>query len=238
MELEIWDMLPAEQKYSYTQSSQIMGQTGCIGHLRVDMDTNGEGFFSSWDDHMKHLKTDDFKQEFDDVIHMLRFNPEYDGILKNRTSLAKYCYSHPSCQMEDGRSFGIRVDTEQYSYLCRLNPNKGEYNAYIYAYKKDWLDHHLMQAQKGIRFIDSHYNNLFRLPDGGKIQITTPSGEKITETCRYIDEYHIEVGRSLYHICEFAERMEQNGNTVAPLTPPIEKTKPKGKERLNASIDR
>lgn len=131
MELEIWDMLPAEQKYSYSQSSQIMGQTGCIGHLRVDMDTNGEGFFSSWDDHMRHLKTDEFKQEFDDVIHMLRFNSEYDGILKNRTSLAKYCYSHPSCQMEDGRSFGIRVDTEQYSYLCRLNPNKGEYNGYM-----------------------------------------------------------------------------------------------------------
>ena len=31
---------------------------------------------------------------------------------------------------------------------------------------------------KGIRFIDSSYNNKFRLPDGGKIQITTPSGEK------------------------------------------------------------
>ena len=106
MELEIWDMLPAEQKYTYSQSSQIMGQTGCIGHLRGDMDTNGNGFFTSWTDHMAHLKTDAFKQEFDDVIHMLRFHPDYDHILKNRTSLAKYCYSHPSCQMEDGRSFG------------------------------------------------------------------------------------------------------------------------------------
>ena len=45
MEMEIWDMLPAEQKYTYSQSSQIMGQTGCIGHLRGDMDTNGNGFF-------------------------------------------------------------------------------------------------------------------------------------------------------------------------------------------------
>ena len=47
MELEIWDMLPAEQKYSYSQSSQLISQTGCIGHLRGDMDTNGEGFFTS-----------------------------------------------------------------------------------------------------------------------------------------------------------------------------------------------
>ena len=36
-------------------------------------------------------------------------------------------------------------------------------------------------------------------------------------TCRYIDDYHLEVGSNLYHICEFAERMEQNGNTVIPL---------------------
>ena len=227
MELEIWDMLPAEQMYSYTQSGQLMGQTGCIGHLRVDMDSTGEGFFSSWEDHSRQLKTDAFKQEFDDVINMLRFHPDYDHILKNRTALAKYCYSHPSCQMADGRSFGVRVDTDTYSYMCRLNPNKGEYNAYIYCYKKDWLDHHLMQAQKGIRFIDSHYNTKFRLPDGGKVVITEPSGSKHFETCRYIDEYHVEVGRSLYHICEFAERMEQNGCTVKPLTPPIEQAQSK-----------
>lgn len=237
MELEIWDMLPAEQKYSYSHSSQLISQTGCIGHLRGDMDTNGEGFFTSWTDHMTRLKTDAFKEELDDVIHMLRFHPDYDHILKNRTSLAKYCYSHPSCQMEDGHSFGIRVDTEEYSYMCRLNPNKGEYNFYIYAYKKDWLDHHLMAAQKGIRFIDSHYNNKFRLPDGGKITITMPNGNKVIESCRYIDEYHLEVGRSLFHICEFAERMEQNGNTVEPLTPPIEK-KDRRKEKTYAGIDR
>jgi hypothetical protein len=36
-------------------------------------------------------------------------------------------------------------------------------------------------------------------------------------TCRYIDEYHLEVGRYLYHICEFAEWMEEAGNTVIPL---------------------
>ena len=238
MRLEIRDMLPDEQKYSYTQSTQIMGQTGCIGHLRADMDTDGNAFLSSWNDHIQPLKTDEFKQELNEVINALRFDPAYGEILKNRASLQKYCSRHPSCQMEDGRSYGIRVDTEEYSYMCRLNPDKGEYNFYIYAYKKDWLDHHLMQAQKGIRFIDSHYNNRFRLPDGGKITITMPNGNKVIETCRYIDEYHVEVGRSLFHICEFAERMEQNGNSVEPLTPPIEKDKPKRKEKANAGIDR
>lgn len=31
---------------------------------------------------------------------------------------------------------------------------------------------------KEIRFIDSHYNELFRIPDGGQIMITTPDGGK------------------------------------------------------------
>ena len=31
-----------------------------------------------------------------------------------------------------------------------------------------------------------------------------------------IDEYHTEVGSNLYHICEFAERMQKNGATYEP----------------------
>ena len=34
MELEIISMTPQERMYSYSQSSQIEAQTGCIGHLR------------------------------------------------------------------------------------------------------------------------------------------------------------------------------------------------------------
>lgn len=35
--------------------------------------------------------------------------------------------------------------------------------------------------------------------------------------CRYIDDFHTEVGDTIYHICEFAERMEKIGAAVAPL---------------------
>ena len=223
MDLEVWDILPNEQLYTYSQSTSIESRCGLIGHLRADMDTDGNGFFTTWDDHNTELKTQTFKDEFDEVIRALRFDPEYDGILKDRKTLARYCYSHPSCQMADGRSFGIRVDTEQYSYLCRLNPNKGEYNAYIYAYKREWLDQHLSEAQKGIRFIDSRYHELFRIPDGGKIRIRRKDGSLAERVCRYIDDYHAEIGSSLYHICEFAEQMEYQGNTVEPVRQPLSK---------------
>ena len=35
--------------------------------------------------------------------------------------------------------------------------------------------------------------------------------------CRYVDETHLEVGNNLYHICEFAERMQRSGILVIPL---------------------
>ncbi len=60
---------------------------------------------------------------------------------------------------------------KKYAYLLRLNPDRGEYNLYCYCYRRDWLDQHLKDAEKGIRFIDSHYKELFRIPDGGKVKI-------------------------------------------------------------------
>ena len=67
-----------------------------------------------------------------------------------------------------------------------------------------------------IRFIDSRYKTLFYLPDGENIVVTRPDGERLTKPCKFLDEYHLLVGREVYHICQFAERMEQAGNTYAP----------------------
>ena len=119
-------MTEEEDKYTFSQSSQISGQTGLIGYLRADMDTDGNGFFSTWFDHKKDLKTDEFKQEFDKVINSLR---EDGDILHDRAALSKYCHSTPQAKMNtDQEYYGVRVDTEKYAYLMRLNPNKGEYN--------------------------------------------------------------------------------------------------------------
>lgn len=77
-------------------------------------------------------------------------------------------------------------------------------------------DKHIQKAEQGIRFIDPQYKELFRIPDGGKVIVTTSWGEKREYPCRFIDEYHTEVGSNLYHICEFAERMQKNGATYEP----------------------
>ena len=62
---------------------------------------------------------------------------------------------------------------------------------------------------KDIRFIDSHYKDLFRIPDGGCVQIHYPD-ETVVKPCKFIDEYHTQVGYNVFHICQFAEVMERN----------------------------
>lgn len=210
-----------ERKYTYSQSAQIEAQTGLIGHLRADMDSSGDGFFTAWEDHVAERNTKDFRLCFDEVINALRYGDDFERILTNRTSLGAYCYGHPDTSFGNDREYGVRVDTTLYSMLMRLNPHPREYNLYCYCYVRDWLDQHLRKAKHGIRFIKPDYTELFRIPDGDKIRIFTGSGDTRDRACRYIDDYHLETNDGfstrLYHICEFAERAESTGAVVIPL---------------------
>ena len=220
MELTIRPMTAQERMYAYSQSSQIESQTGCIGHLRADFGGTGEEFFSSWTDHRRDLKTQDFKDEFDEVINALRSEKEYGPMLKDLHCLAKRCYSNPESCYGNDREFGFRADTPSYTFMLRLNPNKGDYNLYCYCFKRDWLDRHLAHAAKGIRFITPDYTEKFRIEDGDSIRVIREDKESRDQVCRYIDDYHMEIvgiGDSLYHICQFAEMLERNGSKVIPI---------------------
>lgn len=223
--MEIRPLTEAEQKYTYTQSMQIQGQTGSIGHLRGDFDRSGNGFFTTWNDHRVQWKTDEFKTELDDVINALR--SEAYGLLQNRFAMCKYAAQYPESSFEGNycMEYGFRAETEKHAFLLRCNPAQGDYNFYCYCYVKEWLDRHIQKAQKGIAFIDSSYHELFHIADGEKIVITDALGEKSERVCRYIDEYHTEIGSNLYHICQFAEIMERSGATYRPAGMKPEKSK-------------
>ncbi len=208
-------LLPNERKYTYSQSAQLRSQTGSIGYLRGDFGSTGARFYSSWFDICPLLKTDAFRAEFDEVINSLR---ESGMLLENRSGIGRFAKEYPDSAFQvNGRTeYGFRVDTEKYAYLFRCNTTQGDYNFYCWCFVQEWLDRHIKKAEQNIRFIDSGYMELFRLPDGGNIIISYSDGEQVNRTCRFIDEYHTEIGNSLYHICEFAERMERIGATYAP----------------------
>lgn len=92
--------------------------------------------------------------------------------------------------------------------------------------------------EKMIRFIDSHYNELFSIPDGGKIIITRPDmGETFIRDCKYLDETHTDIGNNCYHICQFAERMENIGATYEPESPYILQVSKPTEKALSYSPD-
>ena len=69
-----------------------------------------------------------------------------------------------------------------------------------------------------VRLINSHYDDLYRVPDGGVIQIDFSDGSSFTARVKRRDDYHFDLGGlgDVYHICQFAEIMERNGATAYP----------------------
>ncbi|MBR3819329.1 MAG: DUF3849 domain-containing protein [Clostridia bacterium] len=143
MDLSIRPIKLEEIPFSYKQSQNDYVESGCIGFLRGDFDTSGKGFYSTWEDKVKFLKTDEFKREFDDVINSLRFG--YGELLKDRSSLSAYCHNNPDGVIEGNytKEYGFRVDTDEHSYILRCNPTKGDYNFYVYAYVRETFEKHL-----------------------------------------------------------------------------------------------
>lgn len=210
-----------ERKYTYAQSSQLQGQTGNIGYLRGDFGSSGDQFYTTWFDTRPQWKSDAFKRDLDDVINALR-SEEY-RLLQRRSQMVRYGRENKESEMQGAYTteFGFRADTEKYAFVLRCNPTRGDYNFYCLCYVKEWLDKHIAEANRDIRFINSHYEVLFRIPDGESITVTDRNGKPESYLCRYIDDYHTEVGCNLFHICEFAERMEESGCTYAPKEPPL-----------------
>lgn len=69
--------------------------------------------------------------------------------------------------------------------------------------------------KKMIRFIDSQYNDLFYVENGKCIQIDNEQNS-ILKRCYFIDKYHVKIGQSVYHICQFAEKMKQTNLKYVP----------------------
>lgn len=105
MNMTIRPLTPTERDFTYSQQQEIMERAGCIGYLRADMGSSGKGFFSSWNDYRRDLKTQVFKTEFDDVINALRFDAAYGDILKDRFAMSRYCYAHLDTSYGNDREY-------------------------------------------------------------------------------------------------------------------------------------
>ena len=76
-------------------------------------------------------------------------------------------------------------------------------------------EHENDPPDRSIRFITSRYDTMFRIPDGGTVEVRFPDRIFISR-CEYVDEYHVKMGYDYFHICEFAELLEKQGGAIRP----------------------
>ena len=199
MGLNYKPLAPEERLYTYRQSQQLIMQTGAIGYLRGDFGKTGAEFYAQFFDEHEPRKSDAFRYDIGKVAEAMR---QPGGPLRDRYAMAAFCGLHESAGFEGniGREYGFRIDTPDYAYLLRCIPSPGDCNFYIKCYERLLLDSHMERAKNGIRFITPFYQEIFRIPDGDRIRIRDKDGGSKDRVCRYIDDYHMQVGRSLYHI--------------------------------------
>lgn len=77
------------------------------------------------------------------------------------------------------------------------------------------IEHEDDPKDRSIRFITSKYDELFCIPDGGKVKIDYPD-RSFVAPCEYIDDYHTRIGGEIFHICQFAEMLERGNGKVSP----------------------
>lgn len=203
----------AEKLYAYKQSQQIAGQTGYYGYLRGDFDTSDK-FNNVFEYYNGAVVREHFDEERNNVIDFLE-----DNICSSSRKMRDYCYSHKEAAIKGkfGEEYGFRIDAGNQTFIIRLNPfTKGNYNCYMFAYDKHLLDRHMKKAAKGINFIYPNYSPKFNLEDGDHIVVRDADGTEMVQDCRYIDQYHFQIGNLTFHICQYAELLERNGATVIP----------------------
>ena len=125
----------------------------------------------------------------------------------------------------DGHTFESKLFT--FNILDRVGGGDAFASGLIYAMLHDYKAMDMINfavASSAIKHtihgdgINSHYDDLYRIPDGGVIQVDYPDGRSFTARVKHLDDYHFDMGGlgNVFHICQFAEVMERNHANFYP----------------------
>lgn len=134
-----YKLLPSkdDNKLFFRLEGEAAERHGVIGYMRADFGKTGREFWTTWFDGQPHLKTYDFKKEFEDVVNSLRDDGQ-EPPFASRNNLAAFCAVNPGKEL-NSRGCGYMVRTQDYSYYFRCRPHSGDYDVYCFAYDNRWL---------------------------------------------------------------------------------------------------
>jgi len=112
---------------------------------------------------------------------------------------------------DTAEGFGLKYD--------RALPDSGnDWNEALQIQRNE--ERFMEDARKDILFLNEPftYPEAFRIKDGDSVKITYAyDGEVATAKCRFIDETHLYLGNSAYHISELAEKLSKSGSKIEPI---------------------
>lgn len=187
-----YELLPSQDdnKLFFRLEGEAAERHGVIGYMRADFGKNGREFWTTWFDGQPHLKTNDFKKKFDDVVNSLRDDGQAPPFA-SRNNLAAFCAVNPGKEL-NSRGCGYMVRTPDYSYYFRCLPRPGDYDIYCFTYDNRYLLPELAGQHELPEFCYS------TLPDTGAVII-------------------IKQGESGYYPCDYTTNDRQKNREIADL---------------------
>ncbi len=129
---------PEDAAYFYSASAEEEISRACIGHLRGDFGRSGEEFWVNWFTRSSPYETSAFKDELGKVFQAMG----EQEVLKSRYHMLRFCSQHPEARIGGAWStdvYGFSMQTKEHRYYLRCFPFAGDYNFYVYCYRKEHL---------------------------------------------------------------------------------------------------
>lgn len=133
---ELKPMAPEETPYFYPATEAQNRERGYIGHLRGDFGRFGHQFWMSWHDHAGERRTPAFRGELAALVQHL----QWQGLLLDLNGMRDFCRQHPEAHIPGvwhADVCGFCLQSDSHRYFIRCFPHLGDYNFYIYCYRKD-----------------------------------------------------------------------------------------------------
>lgn len=127
--------------YSHNEADADMG---CVGHMRGEFNgVTPYSFWSTWFPHQQNrLSVPKFELELGRIMRGLRGN-----ILESLPLLKEFCESSLDRNFADA-GYGMCIESENYRYLLRLDPDSEKHQFYMYCYEKKPFSVYLLSRMK------------------------------------------------------------------------------------------
>ena len=206
-------LMADERKYTFRSCTDIEVRSGFIGQMIIDMSSTFSKANKTWYPFNKRLETNDFQSDFNSILSVIGMN------FSDKDKLRVYFNTHYSLTFSDGTNnyAGIKISTNKYCYLIRINPSGNTKSISAFCYLQDRLKNHMRNATKGIHFVNKDNEELVTISDGGSIVIH-PCSMHTPIVCRYIDPFTCRIGSKIWNLRDFADYLMKKGLIISSAT--------------------